>query len=102
MHNIYDKKGRAIEPFDVLKVYHFTGSRRKRHYMYKHVLGIKKFNNPDLEYLQISSLSHCGHIYHEVIDGRVLFDYEIVQGRNLEKRPTRSLESNNTLMAMER
>jgi hypothetical protein len=35
MTPIFDKNGVAIEPNDVLKVYHFTGARRKKHYMYK-------------------------------------------------------------------
>jgi hypothetical protein len=30
-----DKNGIPIEPFDVLKVFHFTGPRRKKYYMYK-------------------------------------------------------------------
>lgn len=32
---ILDKNGVPIEEFDVLKVYHFTGVRRKKYYMYK-------------------------------------------------------------------
>ena len=32
-----DKFGRIIEEFDLLKVFHFVGARRKRYYMYKHV-----------------------------------------------------------------
>lgn len=31
----YDGKGNIISEFDVLKVFHFIGARRKRHYMYK-------------------------------------------------------------------
>ncbi len=30
-----DKNGRPIEEFDVLKVFHFIGPRRKKFYMYK-------------------------------------------------------------------
>jgi hypothetical protein len=33
----YDKNGKEIKEFAVLKVFHFTGARRKRHYMYKWV-----------------------------------------------------------------
>ena len=33
----FDKQGKQINEFDVLKVFHFIGSRRKRHYMYKWV-----------------------------------------------------------------
>ena len=32
---IRDKNGREIREGDVLKVFHFTGARRKRYYMYK-------------------------------------------------------------------
>jgi len=32
---IKDKNGVTIEEFDVLKVFHFIGARRKKHYMYK-------------------------------------------------------------------
>ncbi len=31
----FDKAGNQIKEFDVLKVFHFIGARRKRHYMYK-------------------------------------------------------------------
>ena len=30
-----DKNGVQIEECDVLKVFHFTGARKKKHYMYK-------------------------------------------------------------------
>ena len=33
----YDKNGKPINEFDVLKVFHFVGARRKKHYMYKWV-----------------------------------------------------------------
>lgn len=32
-----DKNGLVIKEFDVLKVFHFTGARRKKHYVYKSV-----------------------------------------------------------------
>lgn len=35
MTPLRDAKGREIEAGDVLKVFHFTGARRKRHFMYK-------------------------------------------------------------------
>lgn len=31
---LHDKNGRPIYPGDLLKTYHFTGARRKRHYLY--------------------------------------------------------------------
>ena len=36
----HDKNARIIERGDIIKVYHFTGARRKRYYMYKQCLGI--------------------------------------------------------------
>ena len=33
-----DKAGRHIHPGDVLKVFHFVGARRRRHYMYEQAL----------------------------------------------------------------
>ena len=35
MSSIKDKNGVPIEEFDVLKIFHFIGARRKKHYMYK-------------------------------------------------------------------
>lgn len=37
MQKFFDKKGIEIKPFSVIKVFHFVGARRKRHYMYKWV-----------------------------------------------------------------
>lgn len=37
MKIFFDKKGREIKEFDLLKVFHFIGARRKKHYMYKWV-----------------------------------------------------------------
>ncbi len=37
MRTLYDEKGREIHPKDLIKVFHFTGARRKKHYMYKQV-----------------------------------------------------------------
>lgn len=33
----FDKTGKEIKEFAVLKVFHFIGARRKKHYMYKWV-----------------------------------------------------------------
>jgi hypothetical protein len=32
---IFDKRGIPVKPGDVLKVFHFTGIRNKKYYMYK-------------------------------------------------------------------
>lgn len=83
MDKLFDKNGREIMVGDVLKVYHFTGARKKRHYMYKQVIGIDMFGKTPPIYLRISHLnldeSHNGY-YHEAMDNRLLEDYEIIQG----------------------
>lgn len=35
--NFYDEKGKQIQEFAVLKVFHYIGARRKKEYMYKWV-----------------------------------------------------------------
>ena len=83
-----DKTGRKIVPGDVLKVFHFIGARRKRHYMYKQAIEYRPHPNSAHGYLKISHLSNVGGVgsdtigetyYLELADGRVLTDYEIVQ-----------------------
>lgn len=36
-HVVRDKTGRPIHEGDVIKLFHFFGARRKKHFMYKHV-----------------------------------------------------------------
>jgi len=38
MEALRDKTGREIRPGDMLKVFHFVGARRKRHYLYQQAL----------------------------------------------------------------
>lgn len=92
---LYDKNRREIKIGDVLKVYHFTGARRKKYYMYKQAIEIKEFGKTPTKYLAISHLDLSGKNYHEILDGRVLNDYEIVQGFGgegicFEDRPKKS------------
>jgi hypothetical protein len=35
---VFDKNGDEIKEFDLIKVFHFTGARRKKHYTYKHIV----------------------------------------------------------------
>lgn len=37
MKKAFDKTGKEIHEFDVLKVFHFVGAQRRKHYMYKWV-----------------------------------------------------------------
>lgn len=75
--NLRDKTGRQIERGDVLKVYHFTGPRRKRYFMYKQAMGTRTINGTD--YAVMDHLDMNAEHYLECCDGRTLPDYEIVQ-----------------------
>jgi hypothetical protein len=43
---IFDKNSKEIREFDLIRVFHFIGARRKKHYMYKWVVTDPKF--PDI------------------------------------------------------
>lgn len=78
---IKDKKGIPIIKGDVLKVFHFTGHRNKKRYMYKYVLSTNEGNN----YYKIGHLSsnpnEFGKSYYYLKDkNQIENDYEIVQG----------------------
>lgn len=89
MANLYDANGRPIMRGDVLKVFHFRGARRKNHYMFKQALDTVSLGKNELKFLKISHLSLNNEHYHELEDGRILGDYEIVQSidANFEDRP---------------
>lgn len=93
MSDLRDKTGREIERGDVLKVFHFTGRRNKRHYMYKQALGVKTLGSGS-EYMMISHLELKDDYYLERCDGRSLSEYEIVQSidAKFEERPRQSTE----------
>ena len=78
---LYDRTGREIWVGDTLKMYHFTGARRKKHYVYQYVLGRRKLES-GRELLNISFLGEDGpeNGWHKLIDGRRMDDWEIVQG----------------------
>ena len=92
--DVYDNTGRAILIGDVLKVFHFNGARRKKHFMYKQVVGETTLGEPEegetpMRYLEVSHLnmvsfleSHGG--YWLAKDGTKLDRYEIVQGSGIE------------------
>lgn len=69
-----DKNGFEITPGDTLKIFHFTGVRRKKHYMYKFVKDIENGR------LTISHLHLDEKSYSIPMDGKQLMDFEIVQG----------------------
>ena len=89
---VRDKFGVEIKVGDVLKVFHFVGPRRKRHYMYKQVVGVMTLGVPGRrsEYLKISHLNMDENGYYtQRLDGSILDGYEVVQGAkdNIEDRP---------------
>lgn len=77
---LYDKNLRPIMPHDVLKVFHFTGARGKKHYMYKQALNVVKVGPRLVPYLVISHLTADGENYRLLLNNKVLPSYEIVQG----------------------
>ena len=77
-----DKTGRKILPGDVLKVFHFIGARRKRHYLYKQALRYERGR------LVISHLNRVDdaepwvigtNFYTEAADNVPRQEYEVVQ-----------------------
>lgn len=82
MNAIHDKHGREIMLGDVLKVFHYIGARRKRHYMYKQVVGNFTVKGREMTAFRVSHLEPLtgGDGYLLLRDGRHLAGYEIVQG----------------------
>ena len=73
-----DKHGREIKIGDILKVYHFTGARQEKYYMYKQVIGERLLGGlggkPKVPYFDVSE--------------GIKQDYEILQGLDdIEERP---------------
>ncbi|MER9768905.1 hypothetical protein NKJ09_22905 [Mesorhizobium sp. M0189] len=101
---LYDERGIPIEYGDVIKVYHFTGARRKRHYMYKQCLGFKMIGKGyDVPYMKFGHLNLAtgaderNAYYLECPDGRIMRDYEIVQSIKCdhEERPRLRIPTGN-------
>ncbi|WP_433935212.1 hypothetical protein [Brevundimonas diminuta] len=82
----FDRRGIPIKRGDIVKVFHFTGARRKRHYMFKQCLGVSRYpSSPEgwsgvffshLNFREIGDRDNGP--YHET-PGAFLSDYEIVQ-----------------------
>lgn len=99
MDTVFDKRGIPIARGDIVKVFHFTGARRKRNYMYKQCLGPQMLHpSHERPYIMFSHLNFVDDRrerdgpYHETI-GKLLPDYEIVQSIKCdhEYRPRRAL-----------
>ena len=48
---VYDKHGREILTHDIVKVLHFIGARRKKHFMYKQALGVNRIGRDGAIYM---------------------------------------------------
>ncbi|RWO20686.1 hypothetical protein [Mesorhizobium sp.] len=81
MSALYDKRGIPIERGDIVKVFHFIGARRKRHYMYKQCLGFMMIGkDASVPYVKFGHMTFNEDEYYlERPDGRALAAYEIVQ-----------------------
>jgi len=93
----YDKNGVPIERGDIVKVFHFVGARRKRHYMYKQCLGLDRYpSSPKgwekvfFSHLNFNEIGDRNGPYHEE-PGSILRHYEIVQSIKCDhdERPLR-------------
>ena len=80
MSAIYDKTGREIRLWDVLKVFHFTGPRRKAYYMYKQVVGYCGTTRGESYCVVSHLLNPEAPNYNLRMDGLVHNEIEIVQG----------------------
>lgn len=81
----YDKRGIPIERGDIVKVFHFIGARRRRHYMFKQCLGAD-FLHPShsnkyvfFSHLNFQDDRKKSNGPYTVSVGEHLPDYEIVQ-----------------------
>ncbi len=77
-----DKNGREFQVGDVLRVYHFTAAlRRKKHFMYKQIVGIRVLGKNNTPYFDVSHLSMNEDQNYLIGKAEgLLTDYEIVQG----------------------
>ena len=78
--NPTDKTGRVIEVGDTLKIFHFTGARRKKHYMYKYVEAEEMRDAWTRPMLRVSHLNQNSDTYLMAMDGDRHENIEIVQG----------------------
>ncbi|WP_025183007.1 hypothetical protein [Leptospira interrogans] len=96
-----DKTGRAIQPGDTLKLYHFTGPRRKKFYMYKYVLDFIELGKDERIGLRILHLSYPlnpdSSYFTVICDDKIHDDFEIVQGNSdgypIEERKKKILKN---------
>ena len=80
---IRDKHGRQLEVGDLIKVFHFTGGRRKKHYMYKYIKGVVKMPLWTKPMFKVSHLSEPDAYFHMNEHTLDWTSFEIVQGYNV-------------------
>jgi hypothetical protein len=76
---VKDKNGVEIKEFNVIKVFHFIGARRKRHYMYKWVRKHKKHPQYLIGVHLTNSVVDDGYILASKPGENILMDVEVVQ-----------------------
>lgn len=92
----YDKNGKQILVGDLLKVFHFIGSRRKKHYMYQVAVMEDSNHSTDPSVFPVMSICsylpnskpHC-RMYVAVNENRVYETAEIVQELDFETKRKR-------------
>lgn len=78
---LYDKHGIPILPGDTVKVFHYVAAvRREKRYMYKFVLAVENRAEGKPPLMKLSHLNLKDEWYWELMDGRRMEHYEIVQG----------------------
>lgn len=77
MKIITDKKRNVIREFDLLKVFHFTGFRGKKHYVYKWV----RINQGELYGCHLADASGEGFFLWILAPDGMFKDAEIIQTR---------------------
>lgn len=79
----FDKNGIPFAIGDVVKVFHFIGARRKRHYMYKQVVAERTWPSGFcclvFSHLNLLPTESKDGGFYVAKDGRRYPDYEIVQ-----------------------
>jgi len=97
---LLDKHGRLIEEMDLLKVYHFTGARRKKQYMYKqarknkdgHLVAFHIVCSPE-EADSWCSIRALGVAVTKTPLGWSLYNVEIIQSLNWKKLDSKPLNT---------
>lgn len=77
---VYDKRGIPIMPGDTVKVFHYTSVRREKRYMYKYAGQVVWRASEKRPLLQFIHRNLREEWFLQIMDGRTLSDYEIVQG----------------------